>query len=277
MNHGTSVVYVSFGVERLSFEWIPLESPIVIVHNDDLLLDSEPRPGVRHVHGHGNIGFGAAVNLALPLLESRRVILCNPDTRLSRAHWAPLANASENEVVSIPLLDATGAPTAVASPYPSPLTSLLTGLRVGRYIKRGTMARRLLQQLLGAEGQGHADSGLPTVRPLDRAWCSGTVFSVDVQRLLAVGGFDPGFFLYFEDMDLCRRLAARFPDMVVRVADVQAGHHDVGGSARTGDIRSQVDRHYVASALRASQEMSGMGWSITRTLLQLRLRSMDRG
>jgi N-acetylglucosaminyl-diphospho-decaprenol L-rhamnosyltransferase len=40
-------------------------------------------------------------------------------------------------------------------------------------------------------------------------WLSGSCFLVDLQVFHSVGGFDPGYFMYFEDVDLAERLGSR--------------------------------------------------------------------
>jgi N-acetylglucosaminyl-diphospho-decaprenol L-rhamnosyltransferase len=47
--------------------------------------------------------------------------------------------------------------------------------------------------------------------PRERAagWLSGSCLLVDVEAFWSVGGFDPGYFMYFEDVDLAERLSRR--------------------------------------------------------------------
>jgi hypothetical protein len=53
---------------------------------------------------------------------------------------------------------------------------------------------------------------LPKYRPatdiFDSGWLSGGAMLVDRQTFLEIGGFDESFFIYSEDVDLCRRLRA---------------------------------------------------------------------
>jgi GT2 family glycosyltransferase len=51
-----------------------------------------------------------------------------------------------------------------------------------------------------------------------------------------VGGFDPRYFLYWEDADLCRRLRARGYD--VRYVPAATAVHRVGHSSRTARAAS---------------------------------------
>lgn len=276
-----SIVIVTFGLDTLDLSSVPQSVPIVLVHNDDRLDDDAIRtvPGqpVEQIRGHGNVGFGAGANLGLARVRTDRVVFCNPDASLTEEHWAALAAGSPDEVVSIPMIDGEGRPASVVNPYPTAAALLLTGYRVGRLASRGTVTRRALEHLLGRWGAGHASSSAPGSHPLDDAWCSGAVLAVDAERVRAIGGFDEGYFLYFEDVDLCRRLAARFPDMTVRVPPVPPAHHAVGGSGGRGRARVAVERHLVASAVRygctaraAREGSSRFAWSAA--ILGLRLR-----
>src|SRR5207302_134374 len=128
-------------------------------HNDDSLDPaSVPRRAVVHLRGGGNVGFGAAVNAALPRVATRRVVLCNPDTMLRAEHWDALDGGGEDDVVVIPLREADGTPTSVVNRYPSALSLLLSAYRAGRLAPRGGTPRRLLTPLLGSWGREHAAS-----------------------------------------------------------------------------------------------------------------------
>ena len=47
----------------------------------------------------------------------------------------------------------------------------------------------------------------PRERPA--GWLSGSCLLVDLAAFASVGGFDPGYFMYFEDVDLAERLGKR--------------------------------------------------------------------
>lgn len=271
------MLYVAFGVDHLDLSTIQPGSPIIVVHNDNLLdPETERSTGpakssrVLHLQGHGNVGFAAGANLGVQHVLTSRVIFCNPDTSLHDEHWSALTNATPDEVVSVPMVDDAGRPASVVNSYPTALALALTGFGAGRVAPRGSFARRALQSLLGRWGSAHADSARAGTRPLSEAWCSGAVFSVDTLRLRSVRGFDEGYFLYFEDADLCSRLAVAFPQMTVRVADTRPALHQVGGSARSVEVQQAVKRHFVASALRYARRHQGLVWIAVRAALRLR-------
>jgi hypothetical protein len=68
-------------------------------------------------------------------------------------------------------------------------------------------------------------------------WCSGSCFLARRAPLAEAGYFDEGYFLYMEDVDLCRRLHRAGYDVLVEPAAVC--HHIEGGSAgETGQTRN---------------------------------------
>jgi len=262
-----TAVYVAFRTRALDLGWIPAAAEVIVVHNDDALDERLcTHAGVRHVRTGDNVGFGAAVNAALPLVRTDRVVLCNPDTRLAPEHWDALMAGSPDEVRTIGLVDSLGRPTSTINRYPTPLSLLLTAYRVGRMAKRGSATRRRLERALGGWGAEHA--ALREVRSGDWTladyWVSGAVVSLSTERLRAVGGFDTRFFLYMEDVDLCARLAATYGDMRISLAATEPAVHAVGGSARRRAERLTVDRHHLRSVRRYCDAQEGTAWRLAR-------------
>lgn len=258
---GGTAVYVSYGIGRLDLGWIPEDAEVIVVHNDGSLDPrSVVRPRVRHLFSPGNVGFGAGVNLALAQVTTDRVVVCNPDTELRPEHWSALVDAGPDEVVTVPLVGGDGRPTSLVNRYPTPASLSLTAWRVGRWLPRGGRARRWAARAGGRWARAHAESleMRPGSFPLTEFWVSGAVFSVATHRVRAVGGFDPGYFLYLEDLDLAARLASRYPAMRVRVAGTRPGVHQVGGSAAAAQV--STERHYVASARRYAGGRRGPAW-----------------
>jgi GT2 family glycosyltransferase len=261
---------VAYRSPAIDCSWLPPTAEVVIVYNDDQGAAVDPVRPVREVGDGTNVGFGAAVNRALAMVTTPRVVLCNPDVELSPSHWHALTAADPSDVVTIPLVDARGALTSTVSRYPTPTSHLVSGYRLGRFVPRGGRARALLSRGLGDWGRAHRESlRTPVGRwPLATHWVSGAVCSIDTDRLRAVGGFDDDYFLYYEDVDLCRRLARRFPDMQAVVADVGPGVHEVGASG-TGR-RGAAERARLQSAVRYARSNTGRAWRTCGMLLDAR-------
>ena len=57
--------------------------------------------------------------------------------------------------------------------------------------------------------------------PVDAGWLSGSCFLVRREAWEAIGGFDEGFFMFFEDVDLGRRIGeAGYRNVWVPTAEV---------------------------------------------------------
>jgi GT2 family glycosyltransferase len=268
-----TVVYVAHGVTTIDVSWLDPEDTVIVVHNDGLL----PPGAVAHAHAtdvlsEGNVGFGAGVNSALRLVSTARVILCNPDTQLTGAHRELLACGDPDQVVSVALDDDHGEPTWSVLPYPGALAAVAMGYRVGRALGRRSRLRDLGSRLLTDSGTPYASmlGARAGSWPLATHWVSAAVVSIATERLRAVGGFDSGYFLYMEDVDLCRRLAARFPSMRVRLVGSEPGRHAVGGSVG-GRLRTAVERDRILSLQRYCSLQAGLRWRVASAALRPRV------
>ena len=156
----------------------------------------------RHfVHGHGNIGYGAAQNLAIRRTEAAFHLMCNPDlvmapdalleaVRFLEAHPAAVLAAPQG-------FDAEGRYARLAKRSPTLLALALRALSVEP--TGGILGCRVAAYV-------YADV-LPAGAPTPVELASGCFMVARTAALKAIDGFDEGYFLYFEDFDLCRRLA----------------------------------------------------------------------
>jgi N-acetylglucosaminyl-diphospho-decaprenol L-rhamnosyltransferase len=264
-----TVVYVAFGVTGLDVSWLEPEDAVILVHNDDLL----PMGTIKHcraieVVSGRNVGYGAGVNAALELVHTSRVVLCNPDTQLSREHRRLLAGTDPDEVVAVALDDERGEPTWTVLPYPGALAAVAMGHRLGRGLGRRSRLRDLGSRLLTAGRTPYASllGARSGSWPLATHWVSAAVLSIDAGRLREVGGFEAGYFLYMEDVDLSRRLAERFPSMRVRLPGGEPGRHAVGGSAAARSTAAvELDR--IRSLRRYCSLQPGRRWGVAGAAL----------
>jgi GT2 family glycosyltransferase len=83
-------------------------------------------------------------------------------------------------------------------------------------------------------------------------WVSGAVMLVRRGAVLRVGGMDPRYFMYFEDVDWCRRMWKGNWKVVYR-PEVRVVHHEGGGSRSKGllaSFRNRLTGAHIRSAIR---------------------------
>jgi GT2 family glycosyltransferase len=156
-------------------------------------------PRVRVIRAPGNVGFGAANNIAIRESRSDVVLLLNPDTIVPGGAIdglvAELQRSPDAAAIGPRLVDAGGRAELSFGPMPSPL---------------GETWQKLL-------GWGHTRQVWPvtwwvdhvTSRPRAVPWASAACLLVRRADVDAAGLFDERFFLYWEDVDLCAALRAR--------------------------------------------------------------------
>ncbi|WP_051681842.1 glycosyltransferase family 2 protein [Cellulomonas sp. HZM] len=78
--------------------------------------------------------------------------------------------------------------------------------------------------------------------PAQTRWLTGACLAASVRTWELVGGFDPAFFLYWEDVDLSVRLVEAGGGL--RVRDDLRAVHDVGGTQKHAGTRRKSDVYY---------------------------------
>jgi N-acetylglucosaminyl-diphospho-decaprenol L-rhamnosyltransferase len=157
--------------------------PVIVVDNastDDSAAIAE-RQGVRVIRNARNEGYGRANNAGVRAAETELVLIVNPDVVVQRGAVAALVDAarrySDAEFFAPQIVEPSGRvffqPRSLLAPYltnPTGRTSL-------------------------PEGEACAP------------FFSGACFLIRRDLFLRLGGFDENIFLFYEDDDLCRRVA----------------------------------------------------------------------
>jgi GT2 family glycosyltransferase len=134
---------------------------------------------------------------------------------------------------------ADGALEQSARAFPTMSTGLFGRTSVlARWLPRSSWVRR---ELLAS----------PDAGALDVDWVSGACIVIPDAQWQAVGGFDAGYFMYWEDADWCFR-ASRM-DLRVRYEPGLAVIHQQGSSASSRPIASIVAFHRSAWRYRRKQ------------------------
>lgn len=193
----------------------------------------------RTLAGQGNLGYGAANNLALKqATEADYLLVLNPDVRLDIA-------AVASAIAFLTLDSGCGMVTPVANaPDGTALFLVKSYPRVWVLAVRG-FAPLWLKDLLRRRLDAYERADRPHDSPLsDVTLASGCFLMIRRNVFDRAGGFDPAFFMYFEDFDLSYRIS-RFA-AVARVPECRIVHAG-GGAAGKGLAHTRM---FMRSALR---------------------------
>lgn len=177
-----------------------------------------------------NGGFAQAANAGVKALASKQnsyILFLNPDAVLigSLEPVVQLFEASPTlGIIGLPLVDRDGNPQRDSFGSEPTLTHL--------FVRNIAPLRPRLRGAIG---------------PLGADWVSGGALLIRSDVFLQLQGFDEQFFMYWEDVDLCRR--ARAVGMQVARASGPAVKHERGGSlldrrAKAAIYDQSADRYF---------------------------------
>jgi GT2 family glycosyltransferase len=199
----------------------------VIDHESDLTAASRISatfPHVQLVERSTNEGFATGVNLGARLTDAPFLLLLNPDCVADGQAIARMVQYAESRpdaaVIGPRILNADGSVQGSARRFPG-ITTAIAGRSswLTRRFPKNPLSRRNLPALDGR------------TMPLDVDWVSGACMLVRRAAFEQVRGMDERFFLYWEDADLCRRLAEKrwrtvyFPDATIVHAGGRSSIH----------------------------------------------------
>ncbi|HEX4953588.1 MAG TPA: glycosyltransferase family 2 protein [Thermoanaerobaculia bacterium] len=198
-----------------------------------LALLAERFPEVKVEASRENLGFAAALNRAAELARGDRLLLLNTDAWLAPGALRRLATRLDTAprlgAVAPRLAYPDGRPQIAWAPDPSLVGEAVQQLR-NRFEDRPWVegwGASLLRLLLGP------------------GWLTAACLLVRRAAFASVAGFDPEYFLYFEDVDFCLRL--RRAGWRLGVEPGALCYHAKGGSgapALTGHYRESQLRYY---------------------------------
>ena len=199
------------------------------------------------VSGHGNIGYGRANNLVLPRLASDAHLIMNPDVELERDALAAALRALRKDpqvgVVAPAVCGTNGERQYLCKRYPSVWVLFLRGFAPNPV--RALFAKRLDDYEMRDLAPDRFFAPVPLA--------SGCFMLVRTALFTRLGGFDPRFFMYFEDYDLSLRAGREAT--VAYVPEARIVHH--GGEASRKGLR------HVAWFLRSAWRFFAThGWRI---------------
>jgi len=201
-----------------------------------------PDAQLRLSQGTDNEGYGAGHNRALRDCPGDLLLILNPDVELAGAALAAaleaLRSAPEAVAVGPRCENGEGVREYLCKRYPAVLDLLLRGFAPG------VLRRRFRRRLAYYEYRDLEGPGPVTL-------LSGACVLMRRAVFDRIGGFDPGYFMYFEDFDLSLRAAAH--GRLLYQPSMRIVHHG-GGAARKGW------RHIRWFAVSAGRFYARHGW-----------------
>jgi GT2 family glycosyltransferase len=195
---------------------------IVVVNNDETpLKNTFNNASLKIINNNENKGFAKACNIGAGAAAGKILFFLNPDTEIRTSNIDDIVKKLNDASVGI------AAPRLLAS------SGAVQPWSVGRSI---TVLDTLLNNL------GLARSRALWLRETDSEadWVSGAAFAISKKLFSECGGFDENFFMYFEDVDLCRRISA-FGKKIFILPQVSVLH--IGGQCHS-DIKRQKYHYY---------------------------------
>lgn len=209
-----------FGKKHL----LPETFEVIVVNNDDCSDFSQVRsqfPLVKIIDHRKNVGFGAGCNLGVKKAQGEWLWFLNPDTTLIDDVRPIFAFCEANPMiggVSPRLVDDSG-------------KTQEWGLGV---------EITLLDIILNNLGWIRSKKIWLSKKPISCSWVSGASLTVKKSLFDKLNGFDENFFMYFEDVDLCRRIR-KSGQKIFWLPQVSLRH--IGGASRESEL-SQKSQFY---------------------------------
>ena len=183
---------------------------VIVVDNassdDSVSMLAEAFPWLQVIANRQNLGFTKANNQGLAASRGRYVLFLNPDTEATpQAIDQMLAYAESHPKVGVlgpQLRYGDGSLQSSRRRFPTLATFFLESTvlqqRLLRAPRKGWPRNRVLDRYFVLDKPDDA------ISPVD--WVVGACMLVRRAVLNAIGGFDEGFFMYSEELDLCHRV-----------------------------------------------------------------------
>lgn len=211
VSHGQSVLIRHLLDDLARLQWPDIEVIITVnIPEDESTYENRPYP-VKIIRNVTPKGFGANHNSAFEVAKGSYFIVVNPDIRLQSLNMHTLLVVLDHPKVGVvvpSVYNSAGNIEDSARHFPT----------IGRLVQRIIFRRRTLDY--------HGCK-----LPVDIDWGAGMFMVFRPDAFALVNGFDHNrFFMYLEDVDICKRLNDRGWRVVLQPAarvvhDAQRGSH----------------------------------------------------
>ena len=187
---------------RLLLDRTPLQLKFVVVDNGSTAFDAHALtkqivPEATVILRDNNYGFGRLCNRGACEVDADYYFFLNPDTRvydaelLTKLHTFIRAYPKVG-IVAPKILSMDGTLQETCRKFPSWFTPIAQRTSLLREKIRTAHRRHFLMETFSHDRHRLVD------------WVQGSAFMIDAKLFHELGGFDERYFMYYEDVDLCR-------------------------------------------------------------------------
>jgi len=234
-------------IESILKQKLPFKFEIIVVDNDSsdesvVYLRSD-FPEITVIANERNMGLAAGNNTGIARAQGAYYLILNPDVIvLPGALENLVAYMEEHEQVGMAggqLLSPNGTIQASCYRFYTPLTIVYRRTPLGKTMRGKSEVARFLMK----------DFDHKTVRDVD--WLMGACLMLRANAVNDVGGMDERYFMYFEDIDWCRRFwEAGWRITYLPSAQLSHYHQRSSGGGILGILTNRIAREHVVSAIK---------------------------
>ncbi|HCP08514.1 MAG TPA: hypothetical protein DIT25_01810 [Candidatus Moranbacteria bacterium] len=204
-----------------------IDFEIIVVNNDEnenvethCNASLQEAGNIKIINHKKNVGFGAACNIGAKLAQGNILWFLNPDTEIASAGINEvLKEFKKNKAVGI---------------IGSKMIDEKNKIQEWTAGKEATILGIILNNL----GYKRDKKIWESKRTVECAWVTGGAMFIRRELFEKIKGFDPNFFMYFEDIDLCKRVRM-IGKKVLHLPEVEIKH--IGsGSAKNKDEQKKI-------------------------------------
>lgn len=188
-----------------------------------------------------NGGFGNGCNTGAGKASGDYLLFLNPDTVASEAEVSKLLNSGKNSnagILSCRQVNENGKESSSYGSFPS--INNITGFQRAIFKQRTSVAKALKPELSFPD------------------WVSGSVILISNVVFSMLKGFDEDFWMYFEDVDLCKRMKDHGGQIIFN--NKITIEHNHGGSSRINIKTASLTKTevHISRHLYISKHMTGI-------------------
>lgn len=236
-----SVIIVNYNckddLEKCLSSLSSLPCEIIVVDNNssdgsvDFIKNNYPQ--ITLVQNKENFGFAKGVNCGIKKSSGDYILILNPDTEI-RDNIFELLDfmKSNNKIAAVgpKLLNSDGTYQRSFYDFPTLLWAFFHFIRIIEIISKSKILKNIFHKYF-----------LPPVLPLEVDWITGACICISRKAIEDVGLFDENFFLYFEEIDWCKRARQR-GWKICYFPYVEVLHHIAKASCKVEDL-SYISRY----------------------------------